>query len=150
MNSLWLWLCICINTYLCVCDYTVLTEASMVEDNTQQEKPKNKFSSELRLFLLMPNVESILWISLLLFIAVGQFFIKFFFLNVLLFQSNRNVLIKLLADYFEHIVRIDLNRWLNDSQKTFMFLYNVPILLYPEDENRTLMLKRSRLNRDYD
>ena len=150
MNSLWLWVCTCINTYLCVCDYTVLTEASMVEDNTQQEKPKNKFSSELRLFLLMPNVESILWISLLLFIAVGQFFIKFFFLNVLLFQSNRNVLIKLLSDYFEHIVRIDLNRWLNDSQKTFMFLYNVPILLYPEDENRTLMLKRSRLNRDYD
>ena len=150
MNSLWLWVCTCINTYLCVCDYTVLTEASMVEDNTQHEKPKNKFSSELRLFLLMPNVESILWISLLLFIAVGQFFIKFFFLNVLLFQSNRNVLIKLLSDYFEHIVRIDLNRWLNDSQKTFMFLYNVPILLYPEDENRTLMLKRSRLNRDYD
>ena len=150
MNSLWLWVCTCINTYLCVCDYIVLTEASMVEDNTQQEKPKNKFSSELRLFLLMPNVESILWISLLLFIAVGQFFIKFFFLNVLLFQSNRNVLIKFLADYFEHIVRIDLNRWLNDSQKTFMFLYNVPILLYPEDENRTLMLKRSRLNRDYD
>ena len=150
MNSLWLWVCTCINTYLCVCDYTVLTEASMVEDNTQQEKPKNKFSSELRLFLLMPNVESILWISLLLFIAVGQFFIKFFFLNVPSFQSNRNVLIKLLADYFEHIVRIDLNRWLNDSQKTFMFLYNVPILLYPEDENRTLMLKRSRLNRDYD
>ena len=150
MNSLWLWVCTCINTYLCVCDYTLLTEASMVEDNTQQEKPKNKFSSELRLFLLMPNVESILWILLLLFITVGQFFIKFFFLNVLLFQSNRNVLIKLLADYFEHIVRIDLNRWLNDSQKTFMFLYNVPILLYPEDENRTLMLKRSRLNRDYD
>ena len=150
MNSLWLWVCTCINTYLCVCDYTVLTEASMVEDNTQQEKPKNKFSSELRLFLLMPNVESILWILLPLFIAVGQFFIKFFFLNVLSFQSNRNVLIKLLADYFEHIVRIDLNRWLNDSQKTFMFLYNVPILLYPEDENRTLMLKRSRLNRDYD
>ena len=143
-------MCKCRNTYLCVCDYKVLTEASMVEDNTQQEKPKNKFSSELRLFLLMPNVESILWISLLLFIAVGQFFIKFFFLNVLSFQSNRNVLIKLLADYFEHIVRIDLNRWLNDSQKTFMFLYNVPILLYPEDENRTLMLKRSRLNTDYD
>ena len=143
-------MCTCRNTYLCVCDYTVLTEASMVEDNTQQETQKNKFSSELRLFLLMPNVESILWILLLLFIAVGQFFIKFFILNVLSFQSNGNVLIKLLADYFEHIVRIDLNRWLNDSQKTFMFLYNVPILLYPEDENRTLMLKRSRLNRDYD
>ena len=88
--TIWSWIvcdyvCTCRNTYLCICDYTVLTEASMVEDNTQQEKPKNKFSSELRLFLLMPNVESILWISLLLFIAVGQFFIKFFFLNVLSF-----------------------------------------------------------------
>ena len=113
MNSLWLWVCTCINAYLCVCDYTVLTEASMVEDNTQQEKPKKKFSSELRLFLLMPNVESILWILLLLFITVGQFFVKFF----VTFDQ-------LPIDLLEYELYLKISKFLSTKyEKTFLLLF---------------------------
>ena len=71
---------VCVHKSACV----RLAESSMVDDNTENNKnEKYVFSSQLRLFLLMLNVESILLISMLLFNSVGQLFHKVLPMDVL-------------------------------------------------------------------
>ena len=96
--------------------------AAVVDNNAQQENEKNKFSSELRLFLVMLKVESIL----LIFDAFVQHRWTTFSYSSSFgcppFQLKKHVSLTGYTFLIGHTVGSDLNRWFTDSQKTLCYV----------------------------